>query len=117
MIIMTTQITAGENAGTVPVACALTPADLVAQRHRWERLIGRAMTERAEAADGLRLAFRPAPGVEEELREIVAVENECCPWATWTIEANSGRVVLDVCSAAAGIAVLHRMFTGLSPGA
>ena len=44
---MITQTGAGGDDGTVPVACALTPADLAAQGARWERLAARAMTERA----------------------------------------------------------------------
>ena len=96
--------------GAVPVACTLTPVDLAAQADRWERLIARAMTERTETADGLRASFRPGPGVEEELRRLVAAENECCSWAAWTVEANAGATVLDVRSTGPGIATLHGMF-------
>jgi hypothetical protein len=75
------------------------------------------MTERVETADGLRLAFGPEPGVEEELHALVAVENECCSWATWSVQANARRVVLDICSTGARITVLHGMFTRPRPGA
>jgi hypothetical protein len=109
------KLTMGASAGATPVACALTPADLAAQARRWVRLGARAMTERAETEHGLRLAFRPGPGVEGELRKLVAVENECCPWATWTVAASPARIVLEVRSAGAGIATLHSMFTGLRP--
>ena len=57
---------------SVPVACTLGVADLAAQRRRWEQLMARAQTGRAETADGLRLSFRPE--AEEELRALVAVE-------------------------------------------
>jgi hypothetical protein len=113
---MTAKIIAEEDGGP-PVACALTPADLAAQRDRWENLAGRAMTERVQTADGLRLAFRAEPGVEEELRALVAVENQCCPWAAWTVEASARRVVLHVRSTGAGTAVLHAMFASLRPEA
>ncbi|SRR5260370_41359910 len=95
---------------TTPVACTLTSADLAAQGNRWERLIARAMTERAETADGLRICFRSEPGAEEELRALVAMETECCPWAAWTVETNAGTIVLDVRSTAEGVATLHGMF-------
>ena len=113
---MTTQSGAGESGDTVPVACALTPADLAAQGARWERLAARAMTERAETADGLRICFRPEPGAEDELRRLVAVEVRCCPWASWAVQAAAGRLVLDVRSAGEGVGALHRMFTSLRPG-
>ena len=111
---MTTQeIPTEENGGIVQVACALTSADLAAQKDRWGQLTAQAMTVRTETAHGVRLSFRPEPGVEEELRALVAVEVECCPWADWTVETNAQLVVLDVRSAGEGIAALHNMFTGL----
>jgi len=111
MAIMTTpQITTDQGDGTVPVACTLTSAGLAAQASRWERLIARAMTERTETADGLRMSFRPEPGVEEELRRLVAVENDCCSWAAWAVETVAGAPVLDVRSTGPGIATLHGMF-------
>jgi len=93
---------------TTPVACTLTSADLAAQGERWERLIARAMTERAETADGLRMSF--LPGAEDELRALVAVEAQCCPWAIWTVERDGRAVMLAVRSGTEGAAVLRRMF-------
>lgn len=93
-----------------PVACTLSAAGLATQAARWMRLGARAMTRRTETADGLRISFRPEPGAEQELRELVAVENECCRWATWTVRADSRQLVLDVRSAGDGISTLHGMF-------
>ena len=96
-------------------ACTLGVADLAGQARRWQRLMARALTERAETADGLRLTFRP--DVEDELRALITVETGCCAWATWTVEPAGGAVVLDVRSAGEGIATLHGMFTtGRSAG-
>jgi len=105
-------LTAGADGGPAAVACTLTAADLAAQRGAWERLIARAMTERAETADGLRICFRPEPGAEAELRALVAVESECCAWASWTVEAGEGRLVLTVRAAGEGIGALHDMLGG-----
>ena len=93
---------------TSPVACTLTAADLVVQSERWHQLMARAMTERAETTDGLRMVFHPS--AEDQLRALVAVETGCCPWATWTVERTAGAVVLDVRSATEGVATLHTMF-------
>ena len=43
----------------------------------------------------------------------MAVENECCPWADWTVDSDDEQIVLDVRSAREGIATLHSMFTSL----
>jgi hypothetical protein len=101
--------TTGQSAGAVPVACSLASADLATQADRWEQLTARAMTDRAETPYGLRIVFRPGPGVEDELRRLVAVENQCCPWACWAVGADTQHVVLDVSSTGAGIATLHGM--------
>jgi hypothetical protein len=103
------QIT-GETGGTEPVACTLTSADLAAQADGWKGLIARAMTQCTQTAEGLRMSFRPEPGVEEELRRLVAVESVCCSWAAWALETDAGAPVLDVRSAGEGVAALHGMF-------
>jgi hypothetical protein len=113
---MTAQrITAEETAGAVPVACSLTSAGLAAQSDRWQQLAARAMTQRTETAHGVRISFRPEPGAEDELRQLVAVENECCPWADWRVQTDARQIVLDVHSTGEGIATLHSMFTRLQP--
>ena len=98
---------------SIPIACTLTPGGLAAQRRRWERLIARALTSRAETADGLRLTFRPE--AEAELRALVAVETECCAWAAWTVEPIAGAVVLDVRSAGEGVATVRGMTRRVVP--
>jgi hypothetical protein len=101
------------NQSSPPVACTLTVGGLAAQSRRWERLAARAMTGRTETADGLRMVFRPEPGAEEELRALVAVENECCRWADWTVEVADEQIVLAVRAAGDGITALHGMFSGM----
>lgn len=103
-------------AKTTPVACTLTPAGLAGRGRRWEELVARAMTGRAQTPDGLRLCFRGEPGDEEELRGLAAAETECCPWATWTVERDADTIVLDIRSTAEGVATLHRMFAPASAG-
>ena len=93
---------------SIDIACTLGMADLAAQGRRWQQLLARALTGRAETADGLRLTF--LPDAEDELRALVAVETGCCAWAAWTVEPTAGAVVLDVRSADEGIAIVHTMF-------
>ena len=109
------QTTTEDHDGSVPIACALTSADLAAQRTNWERLMARALTERVPAGDGVRLWFRSEPGVEQELHRLVAVENECCPWARWTVRTDARGLALDVRSTGAGIAAVHAMFASQEP--
>ena len=97
---------------TPVVACTLTSEDLGTQSERWARLRSEAGLARVEMADGLRLGFRDEAGVEEELRALVAVENECCAWASWDVRRDDGELVLHASSTGEGVATLHSMFTG-----
>jgi hypothetical protein len=99
---------------SAPVACTLTSAGLAVQRDRWERLTARAMTERSQTTDGLRICFRAESDAEDELRALVAVEQECCRWADWTVTSKDGQIVLTVRAAGDGITTLHGMFTWMS---
>ena len=109
------QAITGQNGGAVPVACALTRAGLAEQSARWQRLAARALTGRADTPDGVRLVFQPGPGIEADLRELVATEQVCCPWAEWTVATGNQQVVLSVRATGAGPDALHHMFAGLQP--
>lgn len=97
------------------VACALTDADLKTQRERWLDLGANFGLGREETGDGLRLAFIDHPVVERELRALVAVENECCGWAAWSVERDKGILVMAARSKGGGIAALHAMFLDVLP--
>jgi len=91
------------------VACTLTGEDLAAQASRWRKLHERAGVARSEVEDGVRLTFRDDDGVEEELRSLVAAENECCAWAAWSVARGDGVLVMHARSHGNGIAALHGM--------
>ena len=92
------------------IACTLTSADLAAQAGRWQRLRARAQVNQHVTHDGIRLEFDSSPDIEAELRELVAVESECCAWANWTVTRRDDKLVLEVQSGADGAAALQGMF-------
>lgn len=91
------------------IACRLGAADLATQAERWRRLIAGAATARHDTADGIRIEFRPGAEVAAELERLVAIENECCSWATWSVGATADRLALTVASTGDGVAALHSM--------
>ena len=93
------------------VACTLTDTDLKTQRERWLALGDNFGLGRQETDDGLRLSFRSHPGIREELDALVAVENECCSWADWSVEGDDEVLVMAARSEGTGIETLHGMFT------
>jgi len=97
---------------TEPVACTLTRADLAQQRERWANLLAHAGTARIETADGLRLELTGGVGAERELRELVAVETDCCRWAEWSVTAAHGTLAVEARATGNGVAALHGMFAG-----
>jgi hypothetical protein len=99
------------------VACTLSDTDLKTQRDRWINVgtnfgIGRENTD-----DGLQLTFEDHLAVEQELRALVAVENDCCSWASWSVEREEGVLVMAARSKGEGILTLHGMFKEAMPSA
>jgi hypothetical protein len=94
------------------VACTLNDTDLKTQQQRWLNLGRNFGIARTTTDDGLRLTFRYHPQVEQELRALVAVENDCCAWAAWSVERDGNRdVAMAARSQGEGVATLHTMFT------
>jgi hypothetical protein len=92
------------------VACTLTGDELAEQSRRWRALGARAGLERADTDDGIQIRFRGDPGVEQQLRALVAVERECCRWARWEVETGDDSLRLHVTSTGIGVRTLHGMF-------
>jgi hypothetical protein len=72
------------------------------------------MSAASSKGNGLRLIFRAAPGIESELRELTALEQDCCAFATWSLHNYGDELGLDVTADnAAGIAAAQAMFSKL----
>ncbi|HJQ73933.1 MAG TPA: hypothetical protein VJ814_03530 [Gaiellaceae bacterium] len=95
------------------IACTLTETDHKTQRERWLALGENFGLGREATADGLRLSFRYHPQIREELDALVAVENECCSWAAWSVEREGDTLVMAARSQGMGVTTLHGMFTQL----
>jgi len=97
------------------VACTLNDTDLKTQRERWINVGTNFGRSREETNNGLRLLFDDHPAIETELGALVAVENECCSWASWAVEREDGVLVMAARSRGEGIATLHTMFHEAMP--
>jgi hypothetical protein len=95
------------------VACTLAGGDLSTQRGRWRALGQNVGLGHRQTDDGIELRFRYHPAVEEELRTLVAVENDCCNWAAWDVERRTDVLVMTARSHGEGITTLHAMVTQL----
>ena len=97
----------------VRIACRLSSAGLKAQSGRWTALRERSELRQLDTPTGKIIFFRADAGVEEELEALVAVENDCCAWASWTVELLPGEVAMHAASAGEGVATLQGMFAEL----
>ena len=88
--------------------CTLTSDELVTRGARW-RALGAA--DVADTTNGLRLSF-PLQA-ELELRELAALERECCAFAQWEVTRHGGRAVLDITAEGEAVAAVQSMFGSL----
>jgi len=80
----------------LPVACSLGQADLAGRADRWRALAGRALARVSSTPRGLLLVFGAGPDVADELEALAALERGCCAFATWSVRADGGEIVLEV---------------------
>ena len=92
------------------IACSLDADELPERRRRWRALVERSLEERAMLPAGVRLSFRPGPGVEAELSALAALERDCCSFASFDVRAGGDCVTLDVTSAGEGVAAVRELF-------
>jgi hypothetical protein len=88
--------------------CTLTSDELATRGARW-RALGAA--DVADTTNGLRLSF-PVQ-VELELRELAALERECCSFARWDVTRDGDRAVLDITAEGEAVAAVQSMFGSL----
>jgi hypothetical protein len=94
-----------------PIACSLGAGGRVTQEQRWAAIVRDAGTDRRATTAGVTLTFRAGTEVERELRELVAIENECCAWARWQVRADDDvGLVMQAGASGDGVATLQAMF-------
>jgi hypothetical protein len=92
------------------IACSLSAEELPARRRRWLALTDRALAGRTPTPDGVRLTFRAAPGVEDELRALAQLERDCCGFAAFAVAGSRDQVTLDVTSTGEGVRAVRELF-------
>lgn len=102
----------------VPVACTLDGREFAEREVSWQDLAQRALVDATATTGGVRLRYRPAPGVQDDLEALAAGERACCRWASWAVTADDGAIVLEATSEGDGVVALQRAFlpTPAAPG-
>jgi hypothetical protein len=96
-----------------PIACTLSLAAFADREAAWRQILATDLISQERRPDGVRLLLRPA--VEDRVRDLVALEAECCDWFRGTV--THGEVVtVDLVAAGDGPMLLHAMFDALAGG-
>ena len=96
------------------VACSLSRADLTTRQQRWLLLGARAHIDTVLTGNGVRLSFQNEPSTEDELKELAALEQDCCAFADWSLHSHGNALTLEVSAhSAEGIAAVQAMFRTL----
>lgn len=82
--------------GPAPVACTLGAGETARRAARWAALTGRSLMRAARTERGVRLVFAANPAVADELRSLIALERDCCAFASWSVHEHGAELALDV---------------------
>ncbi len=80
----------------LPVACTLSAGDGRERLRRWQRLEEMAAPVASLQAGRLSVRYQPLAGVAEELAELAAAEQICCPFVSWEVTVTEGQLMLRV---------------------
>ena len=77
-----------------PIACTLDASSGQARMRRWQQLSDSAKLGAEHDGNVLEVRYRSAPGAFTELRELVVLEQECCPFVDWRVTQERSRTPL-----------------------
>lgn len=80
----------------LPIACSLDASQLAERTERWHALAEHALISVDQTDAGVRQRYRGGAAIEAELRELVALEAECCPFLALTVRRADSELHLEV---------------------
>lgn len=97
------------------IACLLDRESYLARLAVIGKLNADALLRRGRKDNVLHLAYRKQGDVEARVRELVAQEQECCPFFTFAIAVEGNEVRVTISAPEAGIPLLDEVFAGGEP--
>jgi hypothetical protein len=80
----------------LPIACSLDAEQLAKRNERWRALGEHALISVERTDEGVRQRYRGGAAIEAELRDLVALEAECCPFLDLRVERVDAETWLEV---------------------
>ena len=100
------------SAKTDVVACLLDGEAYRARVVRIQALMDHALLARERLETSVRLHFRRDADIETRLKELVALEQECCPFFAFALDTLPGEIVLTISGTESAAALLDDAFGG-----
>jgi MerR family transcriptional regulator, copper efflux regulator len=80
----------------LPIACSLDASQMAERTERWQALAEHALISAEQTEGGVRQCYRGGVAIEAELRELVALEAECCPFLDLRVERAEAELRLEI---------------------
>jgi MerR family transcriptional regulator, copper efflux regulator len=80
----------------LPLACSLDAGQLAERTERWLALAHHALISVERTEHGARQRYQGGAAIEAELRHLVELEAECCPFLDLRIERVGAAIELEV---------------------
>ena len=90
----------------LPIVCSLDSGELAGRADAWRDLADSALIGAERTATTAVQRYRRQPEVEAKLRELIALEAECCPFLDFELDAAADELVLSVGGPADAAAVI-----------
>jgi hypothetical protein len=94
----------------LPIACSLDASEAAARIALIDALVVEGLLDRAPIASGLRLRFRDSPDIESRVRELIALESQCCAFLDLRLTRAGDLLVLDITGAPDSQPVIEQFF-------
>jgi hypothetical protein len=101
-------------ARTAAVACLLDGKAYRTRVARIQALMDQALISRERLETSMRLRFRLDADVETHLKELVALEQACCPFLDFELARRPGEMVLIISGPESAAALLDDAFGGIA---
>jgi hypothetical protein len=78
------------------MACSLDAGQIEGREKRWRRVAEGALITYGRSGDAARQRYRFSLEVERELKELIRLEAECCPFLDFQLHREADELVLEV---------------------
>jgi hypothetical protein len=76
------------NQSPLEIACSLTPGDYAQRLREFRRLFATSLRETRREPTRLHLSLDPAAAREDEVRDLLRREQECCSFLSFSVETS-----------------------------